>query len=93
MTKGKKPKCLTCDRESHTRGLCSSCYQAALGAIHRDEYTEQQLIDAGLIKPVQPPPRSAWAEKAHQTLAQAPIEERAKCTRPARVIRKKAGEI
>jgi hypothetical protein len=49
-----------CGREQVTRGLCSSCYQAARRLIRDGGVeTEKKLMDAGLLLPSSYTPRTS----------------------------------
>lgn len=41
-------KCLVCDREAATRGLCRRCYKTAGELVRRRQVTWKMLIEHGL---------------------------------------------
>jgi len=60
----RKDKCINpnCDKNQHSRGLCSSCYNMANAAINAGDVTEQQLIAAGKMHPAfeKPASKRSW---------------------------------
>jgi hypothetical protein len=54
-----KVKCRTtgCKNLRHARGLCQPCLREAQELIRQGEYTENELIDLGIIMPVGKPGR------------------------------------
>lgn len=50
----KKQTCSTtgCKRPKRARGLCATCYRAALRMIERGEATELELVKQGRLEPI-----------------------------------------
>lgn len=44
-------RCITCPRKAKTRGLCERCYMSAYRKIKTGEFTEDEAIKCGLLKP------------------------------------------
>ena len=43
-------KCLHCDNEERSRGLCVTCYQSAIHRVRRGDCTWEWLEESGLVK-------------------------------------------
>lgn len=64
----KRKRCLTegCKRKVQQRGLCQACLQAARAKMQSGEFTDQQLVDLGVILPRFQAPFNIQLKKAIQ---------------------------
>lgn len=45
------PKCIVCDNDAATRGVCTGCYGTFQGLVKKGETTWEALETAGLVLP------------------------------------------
>jgi hypothetical protein len=65
----KKDSCLACQNKARTRGLCSACYQALRYRLRKEEFTDAEAVEMGLMLPPFTVPQSDFGSFLRKVLS------------------------